>query len=154
MCVTDPASALRPRPKPDGSASAFSTLDQAAGCRCDQGLSRRQRVLASTVFREAFQGGRRFSGRWMRMWLTAGDTGRLRLGVVASKRSFRRAVDRARARRLLREAFRLNRFRLRGRCDVIIVAKREILHASRAAVEAEILALAGKAGVVERAGGI
>jgi ribonuclease P protein component len=85
------------------------------------------------------------------MWLRRGEGASLRLGVVASRRSFRRAVDRARAKRLLREAYRLNRDRLCGDCDVILVARRDILQAKRQDVEKDLLEAAGKAGI-RRAG--
>lgn len=78
----------------------------------------------------------------------ADDDG-LRLGVVASKRSFKKAHDRARAKRLLREAYRLNRFRFRGAYDVVLVARRPILETSRQDVEKELMRLMKKAGLFE-----
>jgi ribonuclease P protein component len=84
----------------------------------------------------------------MVMWLACGDAAALRLGVVASKRSFHEAVERSRAKRLLREAYRLNRFRFSGRQDVILVARRAILKAARQDVERDLMALAEKAGMV------
>jgi len=81
------------------------------------------------------------------MWVNEGSG---RVGVVAAKRSFRRAVERSRAKRLLREAFRLNRSRLRGDRDVILVARRGILEVSRQDVEKELLKLAAGAGILEK----
>ena len=86
----------------------------------------------------------------MVMWLRSGEDASLCLGVVAGIRSFRRAVERSRARRLLREAYRLNRFRLRGLYDVVLVARRAIIDASRQTVEKELLMLAEKAGILKR----
>lgn len=83
------------------------------------------------------------------MWLRTGDDACLRLGVVTSKRSFRRAVDRAKARRILREAYRLNRWRLDGDCDVVLVARRRLLEVHLNQVQAELLKLAGKAGMLK-----
>jgi ribonuclease P protein component len=84
----------------------------------------------------------------MVLWLLSREDSRLRLGVVAGKRTFRKAVERARAKRLLREAYRLNRFRCRGTCDVVLVGRRAILGVSVREVEEELLALAGKAGLL------
>ena len=47
--------------------------------------------------------------------------------MIASKRTFRRAVDRNRAKRLLREAFRLERDSLPCVCDVVLIARKRIL---------------------------
>lgn len=116
--------------------------------RPDMRLSRDQRVLESRVFKEAFDHGPHHAGRLMVMWLAGGSEAALRLGVVASKRSFRRAADRARAKRLLREAYRLNRHRLSGNWDAILVARRPILGASRQDVERDLMALAAKAGMI------
>jgi ribonuclease P protein component len=86
----------------------------------------------------------------MVMWLRVGEDSALRLGVVASKHVSRRAVDRARAKRLLREAYRLNRFRLCGKYDVVLVARRRILNVKLGEVVRELLDLAGKAGIMKK----
>jgi len=72
------------------------------------------------------------------------------LGVVAGKRSFRKAVERSRAKRLLRESYRLNRFRFHGKHDVVLVARRAIMKASRKDVDRELLKLAEKNGLLTR----
>jgi len=86
-----------------------------------------QRMTQSALF------GRR-STRGRERW---GDTGHVApgrggrqsaTGVVASRRTFRRSVDRSRAKRLLRESYRLNRFRFCGKVDVVLVAKHDILN--------------------------
>lgn len=86
----------------------------------------------------------------MVFWLRRGPNAGLRLGVVAAKRTFRRAVDRSRAKRLLREAFRLNRWRLAGDVDVILVARRDLLRASLEAVEKDLMDMARRAGLATR----
>jgi len=83
----------------------------------------------------------------MVIWLGDEDGSELRVGVVASKRTFRRAVDRNRAKRLLREAFRLNRTRFDAKRDLVIIARRRILDAKRQDVEREFVNLMGRAGV-------
>jgi len=49
-----------------------------------------------------------------------------RLGVIASRR-IGGAVQRNRAKRLMREVFRLNQHALPEHCDVILIARRELL---------------------------
>jgi len=82
----------------------------------------------------------------MVLWLRSGDDAGLRLGVVTS-RKVGGAVQRVRARRLLREVFRINRHLLRGPYDVVLVARGHVLNAGSAAIRAEFMDLANKAGV-------
>ena len=111
-------------------------------------LGRSQRVVRSRVFDEAFSRGRPWVGKYMVLRLREDDDADRRLGVVASKRTFRRAVDRSRAKRLLREAFRTNRDRMLGTSDVVLVARRRILEATCRDVAKEFVTLAGRAGAM------
>jgi ribonuclease P protein component len=74
---------------------------------------------------------------------TAGDAA-LRLGVVASRR-VGGAVQRARAKRRLREVYRRHRYRMQGRFDVILIARNAILRAAWPDVVRDFLALAARA---------
>lgn len=113
----------------------------------DVGLSRRQRLLSARSFEEAFTGPQ-WPARTLVLWVrTAPDASR-RVGVVASKRTFRRAVDRNRARRLLREAYRLNRHRLGAEVDVVLLARRKILDTPRSGVEKDLLRSFRDAGIL------
>ena len=115
----------------------------------DRGLSRFQRITKSSIFHEAFDKGPSYVGKFMVMRLRCGEQACLRLGVIASKRSFRKAVMRVKAKRLLKEAYRLNRFRLHGDYDVILIARQHILDASLRTIEKELLTLAEKAGLLD-----
>jgi ribonuclease P protein component len=109
---------------------------------------RSRRVLATRVFREALGQGPRYVGRILVLRLWKGEGAAARLGVIASKRTFPRAVDRNRAKRLVREAFRLNCARFTGRKDLIVVARRRILDVKVQDVEKELLELAKEAGLM------
>ncbi len=119
-----------------------------------EGLSRRQRLTRASAFLEAYGQGRKQVGRYMVMWLRAGEGASLRLGVV-SGRKVGGAVQRNRARRRLREVFRRHRHRCSGPWDVVIVARRAIVEAPHAEVTEDFLRLARRAGLLgrEEAGG-
>jgi ribonuclease P protein component len=104
------------------------------------------------LFKEAFDGGPQWPGRTLVMWLRRADDASCRLGVVASKRTFHDAVQRNRARRLLREAFRLNRHRLAAGADVVLLARRRILDAKRQDVERDLLHVCRMAGLLQDGG--
>ena len=112
-------------------------------------LSKQQRLTKASLFREAFAQKRSFVGRLMVLWLREGEGASLRLGVVTSKKVSNRAVDRNLGRRRLREAFRANRDKFSGDVDVVIIARRNILDASQAEVESELLKLTKKAGLLK-----
>ncbi|QHI68186.1 ribonuclease P protein component [Tichowtungia aerotolerans] len=112
-------------------------------------LSRQQRLVKASLFREAFAQKKSFVGRFMVIWLRQGEGASLRLGVVSSKKVSNRAVDRNRARRILRAVYREHRPEFGGAVDVVIIARRNILSASHEDVEKEMLRLAGKAGLVK-----
>lgn len=94
-----------------------------------QGLHRRQRIALSADFDKAYALGRKHVGRFLVMWAVDGDPSGTRLGVVTG-RKVGPAVERNRARRRIREAYRRMRNRLTDGCDVVLVARAPIVGAS------------------------
>jgi ribonuclease P protein component len=113
----------------------------------DQGLARTQRLTRSADFQAAFESGIKAVGQRMVLYLLPRPEGRLRLGVVSS-RKLGGAVARNRARRLLREAYRRNRYRMRGAADVVLVARPALLAATWNEIENELLDLARRSGIL------
>ena len=113
----------------------------------DQRLGRNRRLTRTSLFQQTYAQGRRAVGRSMVLWLREGEGASLRLGVVAG-RKVGGAVQRARAKRLMREAYRRNRHRFSGPFDVVLVARRGILEAKWDEIVSELLALAKRMGLL------
>lgn len=110
-------------------------------------LGRKQRLLRTAQFTEAYAQNRRWHGRFMVLFLRAAPDASLRLGVVAGKK-VGNAPERARAKRRLRDAFRRHRALFAAATDdVVLVARRSLLAARWADVVAELLRLAAQAGL-------
>ena len=85
--------------------------------------------------------GRRFEGRLMTVFALRTGLARHRLGITASRKMSRLAVKRNRAKRLLREAFRLTESELgglRGSYDWVFNARRSLLEVKAEAVIADL----------------
>lgn len=117
------------------------------GSAPDRRLRRCQRLTDLADFEETYAQGCSGAARTLVMWLRTGPGASLRLGVVAS-RVIGNAVKRNRAKRRLREAWRLNRHRFHGEMDVVLVARRSILTAPWQEVNDDLIRLAKRAGLL------
>ena len=103
----------------------------AAGFPPDEHIRRR------SEFQQIYERGAKVHGRYATLFLLPTDRAWARLGIAATKK-LGGSVVRNRAKRLIREAFRLNK--LDGSAaglDIVVVPKRELLDASLNAIEAE-----------------
>ena len=116
------------------------------GGKKNERLGRSQRLIHSADFEKIFSGGQRYGGRYLTLWVWKGPDAALRLGVVAS-RKVGGAVQRNRAKRMMREIWRRNRFRFHALVDVVLSARSDALVAGYRAVEAELIRLAERAGL-------
>ena len=83
-----------------------------------------------------YAAGRRYDGRLMTAFVHPNDLQHHRLGVTASRKATGNAVERNRAKRLLREAFRLSAPELEGlelKYDWVLNARRALLSVKLAA---------------------
>ena len=95
-------------------------------------------------FQELFAQGRRYSGDLLSICVLKA-TPEWKIGFVAGRR-VGGAVQRNRAKRKMREAFRLNQHRFRGPCHLALVARSGCPSASYDQVAEELLSLLSQAG--------
>lgn len=111
------------------------------------GYGRKQRIKTGRDFSRVKQGGERLAtGCLIANWFRLPQGSKSRCGVITSSR-LGNAVFRNRARRLLREAFRLHQHELSGPIDLVLVARNSIAGKSYAEVEKDFLTSLRKAGL-------
>jgi ribonuclease P protein component len=99
------------------------------------GFGKAQRVRQKAEFQHVFDTGFRISSRFFTLIVGSGPGPSARLGIVASKK-LGDAVRRNRAKRLIREVFRLNQPLGGGeRVDLVVIPRRELLDATFAEID-------------------
>jgi len=94
------------------------------------------------------EGQRLVLGCLIANWLALPEGSSTRLGVVTSGK-IGNAVIRNRARRLMREAFRLNQNKLDRPLDLVLVARQSITNKTFSGVEKDYLATLQRAGLLK-----
>jgi len=117
-------------------------------------LPREARMQRSSEFAQLRQRGRRIpSGCLVMNWGGLPVGAHSKLGVVTG-RKVGGAVDRSRARRLLREVYRLHQHEMRGPVAMVLVARPSIQDKNRSAVERDFLVAVRGAGLWRGASGL
>src|SRR3979409_2312027 len=93
-----------------------------------------ERIRRRADFQQAYEHGARIHGRYATLFVLPNKSDVGRLGIAATKK-LGGAVERNRAKRLIREVFRRNK--VASGFDVVVVPRRELLDASLSVLEAE-----------------
>jgi ribonuclease P protein component len=92
------------------------------------------RIRRRAEFQEVYEHGARIHGRYATVFVLPNQRAVGRLGIAATKK-LGGAVERNRAKRLIREVFRRNN--IAPGFDVVVVPKRELLDATLSVLEAD-----------------
>ena len=130
------------RQGPQAARSAKDLLDRSLATDSAM-LSRRNRLTSSADFYRIREHGQCWSNRYIVLCKLANDLPNSRFGFVVSKR-IGNAVARNRAKRLLREAVRLNQDVVALGWDIVIIARRPMARANYWAVEDSMAYLLGQ----------
>jgi ribonuclease P protein component len=111
-------------------------------------LPKEARLAKRAEFLKVYEQGTRFEGRFMTVFILPSERPLHRLGVTATKKAIgNKAVDRNRAKRLLRESFRLSRAELDAvatKYDWVVNARRTLLNVKLDKPIAEFRKIVGK----------
>ena len=112
-------------------------------------FGREQRLKQARDFSRTRQEGRRLvCGCLIANWRVLPPESTARLGIITTKK-LGNAVVRARARRLLREAYRRHQHDFNQPVDLVLVAQRGILEKGFATVECDFMSALRRAGLIK-----
>ncbi len=99
-------------------------------------------------FRRAYSRGKSYTNPALVLYVRKNRAGSCRIGITASKK-IGNAVERNRARRVIREAFRQINAPLKGNFDLIFVARTKTVHKKSTDIYDIMLPMLVNAGVIE-----
>ena len=109
-----------------------------------QTFSLHERLKRSADFRRCIKQGKRSAGKYVVVYAASNDLGHARLGAGSTKR-LGDAVLRNRAKRLVREAFRLCKHQLPADADLVVLPRLPWREPSLDELKADLVAAAGRA---------
>lgn len=104
----------------------------------DERFPKSARLLKREQFRRVYQNGSKLHAKYFTAFVLPNAEGQPRLGITVT-RKIGKASKRNRARRLVREVFRRNKWRIDRGIDIVINVKGELLEASYQDLEGDFL---------------
>ena len=101
-----------------------------AAALLDFSFPKEARLRKRAEFLRVYEQGERIEGRFLTVFILPNSLGRHRVGITATRKAIGKAHDRNRAKRLLRETFRLSRLELnevRPSFDWVLNARRALI---------------------------
>ena len=139
------------RTRRDQAPSCERTQEINGSALLDFRLPKDDRLRKRADFLRVYENGKRFEGRFMTVFILPSERPNQRLGVTATKKAIGNAVMRNRAKRLLRESFRLSRAELDAietKYDWVLNARRSLLKVKLEQPLAEFWLIVAKIGKI------
>lgn len=103
------------------------------------------RILKRDVFLRVYEQGRKIQFKYFTAFVLTNETDVARIGITTTKK-MGNSVERNRARRLVREAFRRNKWLVPHGVDIVINVKRSLAEAAYRDFEGEFISFLQRAG--------
>jgi ribonuclease P protein component len=103
------------------------------------------RILARPLFKRAYEGGRKMHAKYFTAFVLPNSVEQARIGITAT-RKVGGSVERNRARRLVREVFRKNKWLVPPGVDIVINVKKPLVEASYRDLEGDFVAFLERVG--------
>lgn len=110
-----------------------------------QKFPKTDRILKRDVFRRVYEEGRKTQFRYFTAFVLTKPADGTRIGITTT-RKMGNSVERNRVRRLVREAFRRNKWLVPHGVDIVINAKRSLVEAAYSDFEVEFITFLQRTG--------
>lgn len=114
-------------------------------CEVSEQFPKLNRILKRDLFRQVYEQGQKFQARYFTAFVLANSTEQPRIGITVT-RKIGNSVERNRARRLVREVFRKNKWLVPRGVDIVINVKRPLVGTGYRDLEGEFVTFLKKAG--------
>lgn len=109
------------------------------------GFPKTDRILKREEFQQIYQKGRKVQARYFTAFVLPVERKQPRIGITVT-RKFGKSVKRNRARRLVREAFRKNKWLVPQGVDIVINVKAPLEEAAYCELESDFIAFLERVG--------
>lgn len=115
----------------------------------DASFPKSERLLKGHEYRYLKLNGKSSSGKMIVLSHAPAPDGKRRLGIIVTKKFNKRAVERNRAYRIIREAYRLIKERIQENTWLIIIARKHLHGKSASEVQLELLEMLKNENLIE-----
>lgn len=104
----------------------------------DERFRKSDRILKRELFRRVYRDGRKFTARFFTAFVLPNSEESPRIGITVTRKTGK-AVKRNRSRRLVREVFRRNKWRVTRGVDIVVNVKGSLGEASYQELESDFV---------------